>query len=33
MTLSATDIAEFQLVMDVLVDNDQLLKITDNAGA
>lgn len=32
MTLSATDIAEFQLVMDVLVDNDQLLKIVDNEG-
>ena len=31
MSLSATEIAEFQLVMDVLVDNDQLLDITDNA--
>ena len=31
MSLSATEIAEFQLVMDVLVDNDQLLDIVDNA--
>ena len=32
MSLSATEIAEFQLVMDVLVDNEQLLKITDAVG-